>query len=127
MLRRRGNLSNIPEVYTFNLIDFFRKSVHLPAGGGTFLFRQESTQRGGLRGSDPTAAGGRKREGNEWQRSAEDAGACTKETAGYRNRTAGASPCPTLLPQARRTLKNPLAPSFVFAVLHLPALAVRCS
>ena len=39
-------------------------------------------------GSDPTAAGGGRREGSEWQRSARDEGASAPRIfAGHRNRT----------------------------------------
>ena len=45
-------------------------------------------------GSDPTAACGGRRQGNEWQRSARDAGDKTPRTfAGYRNRGSNAVHC----------------------------------
>ena len=55
----------------------------LPAGGGTFLFRQESTQRMRHKGgSDPPAASGGKRKGSEWQWSIADEGGQPRRISG---------------------------------------------
>ena len=59
-------------------------------GGGvkTVALRGAKVDGGWPMGSDPTAAGGGRREGSEWQRSARDDGASAPRIfAGHRNRT----------------------------------------
>ena len=48
-------------------------------------------------GSDPTAAGGGRREGSEWQRSARDEGEQPRTFAGHRNRKSEATQIRNLL------------------------------